>query len=141
MQNNMEVIHAAVRQFFITMGVNLDPLLGKSVFFNDRKGILWVRATSEELDLIEQIIRVLNVAPPQINIKTKFTEISQNDNRALGFDWYLGNILMGGGKSALGGGTAPSYQGQALNPANPEGVFPGSFWRARLFRNPAVMGS
>jgi hypothetical protein len=53
-QNNMEVIPCAVRQFFVTMGVNLDPLLGKSIFFNDRKGELFVRATPDELDLIEQ---------------------------------------------------------------------------------------
>lgn len=123
-QNNMEVIHAAVRQFFITMGVNLDPLLGKSLFFNDRKGILFVRATAEELDIIEQVIRVLNVAPPQIHIKTKFTEISQNDNKALGFDWYLGNMIVGN-KSALSGGTQPSYNGTPSF-ANPQGFFPGT---------------
>lgn len=123
-QNNMEVIHNAVRQFFITMGVNLDPLLGKSIFFNDRKGELWVRATTDELDLIEQIIQVLNVAPPQVNIKTRFTEISQNDNKALGFDWYLGNMLMGGGKLGAQGGSAPSYGG-APTAANPYGSFPG----------------
>src|SRR5690606_20945807 len=93
--------------------------LGKSVFFNDRLGELWVRATPDELDLIEQIIQTLNVAPPQVNIKTRFTEISQNDNKALGFDWYLGNISVGG-KSVLGGGTQPS-----LNGANPPStVFP-----------------
>lgn len=106
------------------MGVNLDPAVGKSIFFNDRKGELWVRATSDELDLIEQIIRVLNVAPPQVNIKTRFTEISQNDNKALGFDWYLGNMLMGGGKLGAQGGTAPSYGG-ARSAANPFGTFPG----------------
>lgn len=123
-QNNMEVIHNAVRQFFITMGVNLDPALGKSIFFNDRKGELLVRATADELDLIEQIIQVLNVAPPQVNIKTRFTEISQNDSKALGFDWFLGNILMGGGKLGAQGGTAPSYGG-APTAANPFGSFPG----------------
>jgi len=97
--------------------------LGKSIFFNDRKGELWVRATPDELDLIEQIIQVLNVAPPQVNIKTRFTEISQNDNKALGFDWYLGNLLVGG-KSLASGGTQPSLGG-APSAANPFGSFPG----------------
>ncbi|MGC3959313.1 MAG: hypothetical protein QM813_15635 [Verrucomicrobiota bacterium] len=60
--NNMEAISAAARLFFFNLGINLDIAQGKSVFFNDRKGILLVRATMEELDLIEQVIRVLNVA-------------------------------------------------------------------------------
>jgi len=119
--NNMEAVAAAVRQFFLTLGVNLDPALGKSVFFNDRKGILLVRATTDELDVIEKVIQVLNVAPPQVNIKAKFTEISQGDNKALGFDWFLGNTVVGG-KSVLSGGTQPS-----LNGANPPStVFPGN---------------
>jgi general secretion pathway protein D len=120
----MEVIHEAVRRFFVTMGINLDPAVGKSIFFNDRKGELWVRATPDELDLIEQILQVLNVAPPQINIKTRFTEISQNDNKALGFDWYFGNLIVND-KSVLSGGTQPSFSGVPTT-ANPGGVFPGS---------------
>lgn len=119
--NNMEAVAAAVRQFFLTLGVNLDPLQGKSVFFNDRKGLLLVRATTDELDVIEKVIQVLNVAPPQVNIKAKFTEISQGDNKALGFDWFLGNTVVGG-KSVLSGGTQPSLNG--ANP--PTTVFPGN---------------
>jgi general secretion pathway protein D len=122
--NNMEAVSAAVRQFFITLGVNLDPLEGKSVFFNDRKGVLLVRATLEELDIVEQVVQSLNVAPPQVNIKAKFTEINQNDNKALGFDWYLGNIIVGD-KGALSGGTQPTYTGQPST-ANPAGLFPGT---------------
>jgi len=131
-QYNMEQVHAAVRQFFITMGINLDPALGKSIFFNDRKGELWVRATADELDLIEQIIQVLNVAPPQVNIKTRFTEITQNDNKALGFDWYLGNMIVGG-KSVASGGTQPSLfngtdffpgTGNPLTDANATSILP-----------------
>jgi type II secretory pathway component GspD/PulD (secretin) len=63
---------------------------------------------------------VLNIAPPQINIKTRFTEISQNDNKALGFDWFLGNTILGGGRSAYSGGTQPSLNGAATGP------FPGA---------------
>lgn len=124
-QFSTEAVSAAARQFFFNLGINLDQALGKSVFFNDRKGILLVRATTEELDLIEQVIRVLNAAPPQVNIKTKFTEISQNDNKALGFDWFLGNISVGG-KSIASGGTQPTFTG-APSSANPSGNFPGNF--------------
>jgi general secretion pathway protein D len=121
--NNMEEVHAAVRQFFVTMGVNLDPAQGKMVYFNDREGSLYVKATDQELDDIEQIIRVLNIAPPQINIKTRFTEISQNDSKAIGFDWYLGNMIIGG-RSVASAGTQPSLNGQS-RPENIFGSFPG----------------
>jgi hypothetical protein len=71
-------IPSAVRKFFATMGVHLDPSVGKTVFFNDREVSLFVRATSEELDKIEQIIRVLNTPPPQVNIKVRWVEIPKS---------------------------------------------------------------
>ena len=116
-------INTLVRQFFVAMGVDLTP--PKNLFFNDREGSLVVRATMQDLDIIETAIQVLNIAPPQVNIKTKFLEVSQNDNRALGFDWYLGNVLMNNGSMGFQGGTAPSFSG-APSPANPSGIFPTS---------------
>jgi general secretion pathway protein D len=101
------------------------PGSGKALFFNDRTGILLVRASMEDLDIVEKAIQVLNVPPPQVQIEAKFTEITQSDAKALGFDWFLGNWLMHGGAIGAQGGTAPSYTG-APSPANPAGVFPGS---------------
>lgn len=123
--NSMEAVSMAVVNFFTTLGVNLDPLLGKSVFWNDRTGLLMVRATEQELDTIETAIQILNVTPHQVNIKAKFVEITQTDNRALGFDWFLGNVLMGGGDIGYQGGTAPSFGG-APSAGNPGGTFPGN---------------
>ncbi|MEI2723843.1 MAG: hypothetical protein V9H26_09975 [Verrucomicrobiota bacterium] len=126
--NAMESVSAAVRQFFTTMGVDLTTP-PKSVFWNDRKGQLLVYATMEDLDRIEQVIEVLNVAPPQVNIKVKFTEITQSDTRALGFDWFLGNMLMGNnGGAVASAGSAPSFQGTPST-ANPLGQFPGTSGR------------
>jgi general secretion pathway protein D len=121
----MSAYQTAVIQYFAAVGVDLSPTSGKNVFFNDREGSLLVRATSQELDVIEAAIQTLNVAPPMVNVKTKFVEVTQNDSKALGFDWYLGNFLMGGGAMGLQGGTAPSYTGSSSS-ANPEGTFPGS---------------
>ena len=110
----------------------------KALFFNDRTGILFVRATLSDLDVIEKAIQILNVAPPQVEIEARFAEINQTDSKALGFDWLLGNTLMGGGRLGLSGGSAPSYTGQpsAANPGSispvdgsqilPGGVFPGT---------------
>ena len=95
----------------------------KALFFNDRTGILLVRATASDLDIIENAIHALNQSPPLIDLEAKFAEITQTDNKALGFNWQLGNFLMGGGKVGVSGGTAPSFAGQPSQ-ANPLGAFP-----------------
>jgi general secretion pathway protein D len=94
------------------------------MFFNDRTGVLFVRATMDELDLIEEAIKALNLPPPQVKLESKFVEITQNDSKALGFDWLFGNFLMGGGNVGMQGGSAPSFAGNSTA-ANPSGVFPG----------------
>jgi general secretion pathway protein D len=119
----MALVQALVINYFRAEGVNLDP--PKNVFFNDREGSLWVRATTEDLDIIEAAIQTLNIAPPQVNIRVKFVEVTQNDTKALGFDWYLGNVLMGGQRIAASGGTQPTLTGTPTT-ANPLGTFPGN---------------
>ena len=125
--NSMERVSESAREYFQTLGVDLDPIRnpGKAFFFNDRQGMLVVRATLQDLDIIEAAIQVLNIVPPQVNIKSKFVEVSQDDTKALGFDWYLGNVLMNGGSIGAQGGTAPSFNGTPTA-ANPIGVFPGN---------------
>jgi general secretion pathway protein D len=116
-------LHEMVRAYFTAAGVSLtDP--GKSVFFNDRTGLLMVHASSQDLEIIQEAIETLNQAPPQISIDAKFAELSQEDTRALGFNWYLGNTLLNQGAIGVQGGTAPSYQGTGTG-ANPSGIFPG----------------
>ncbi len=114
-----------VHDFFLAAGVNLDP--PKSVFFNDRSGMLMVRATLQDLDTIEQAVQVLNISPPQVTIEAKIAEVTQNDNRGLGFDWFLGNSLLNRGAIGVQGGTAPSFGSPttSASAANPSGVFPG----------------
>jgi len=85
---------------------------------------LLVNATLQDLDNIENIIQVLNVIPHQISIKAKFVEITQDDSRALGFDWFLGGMLFGGNSVIGSGGSQPSYNG-VRSTANPAGSFPG----------------
>ncbi len=98
----------------------------RPMFFNDRTGVLFVRATMQELDLIDQAIQALNLPPPQVNLEAKFVEISQDDAKGLGFKWFLGNYLPGSGKIGMQGGSAPSYyNSSAISDANPTGVFPG----------------
>jgi beta-lactamase regulating signal transducer with metallopeptidase domain len=74
-QTPQEIVSATVRTYFQTAGVTLDP--PKSVIFNDRLGMLMVRATLADLDLIEQAVQVLNMAPPQVVIEVKFCEVPE----------------------------------------------------------------
>jgi len=108
------------------LGVNLMNPPGKAVFFNDRLGKLFVKATEQDLDTIERAIEMLNEVAPQVHIKARFIEVEQDDNKALGFDWYLGQFNMSGNGSVVGqAGTAPSLN-VPVTAANPLGAFPGN---------------
>lgn len=137
-------VQAIARDFFTAAGVDFGPLTatgapgerapaavpgvpggtGKQLYFNDRLGMLMVRATLQDLDIIEQAMQVLNMSPPQLTIEAKFAEVTQDDTRALGFDWFLGNYLLGGGVVGSGG-SQPSLNAPATR-ANPLGFFPGT---------------
>lgn len=125
--NALSNVNLLVREYFTAAGVDFGPVgipNGKSVFFNDRTGLLMVRASLQDLEIIQSAIETLNADPPQVTIEAKFAEISQGDSKALGFDWYLGNTTLGGGKVGMQAGTAPSFQGKPSS-ANPSGFFPG----------------
>lgn len=133
----MDQMQSIARQFFTTAGVDFN-IPGKQLVFNDRLGQLMVRATLQDLDIIEQAVQVLNMAPPQVTIEAKFAEITQTDSKALGFDWFLGNTLLRNGSMGLSGGSAPSYGSPSGSgsAANPSGVFPGPYATDPL--NPGV---
>lgn len=117
-------VSLAARNFFTTMGVNLQNPPGKSVFFNDRLGVLFVRATEDDLDVIERAIQTLNQIAPQVHIKSRFIEEQQTDANALGFNWYLGQFNVGGG--VVGQGGSSGSLNVPVSAANPLGTFPGS---------------
>ncbi len=62
------------------------------MFFNDRLGKLFVRATEQDLDTIERAIQALNQVPPQVHIKARFIEVAQTDNKAAGFRLVSGPV-------------------------------------------------
>ena len=123
----VEAITRALRDCFAKAGADLDAIKnpGKALFYNDRQGMLVVRATMQDLDIIEAVVQILSYAPPQINLKCKVVAVPQNDAKALGFDWYLGNMLMTNGSTGGPSGTSPSTNG-VPPAANPLGVFPGN---------------
>jgi general secretion pathway protein D len=125
--NGPGAIGPALLDFLAKAGVDLDPRKnpGNAFFYSERNGMLLVRGTLQDLDIIEQMLGVLNTTPPQVNIKVKFVEISQDDSKASGFDWYLGNVLLNTNSTGGQAGVAPSYSG-APTAANPLGAFPGN---------------
>ena len=114
----------AARTFFTALGVNLLQPVGKSVFFNDRLGLLFVKATESDLDTIERAIQAMNQVPPQVHIKARFIEVSQSDNAQLGFDWTVGQFKVG--KQVVAQGGNPGSLTVPVSTANPIGAFPGA---------------
>ncbi|MFV0338883.1 MAG: Amuc_1098 family type IV pilus outer membrane protein [Chthoniobacterales bacterium] len=65
---------------------------------------LIVRNTPQNVDLIDSLVDAAVGAPPtQVQVESKFIEITQNNLEELGFDWLLGPIAIGGGVYGSGG--------------------------------------
>jgi general secretion pathway protein D len=72
---------------------------------------LIVRNTQAAVDLIDTIVEgATGVAPTQVEIESKFVEISQNNLNELGFDWLLGPFSIGGGVYGDGGTRAGAQE-------------------------------
>ena len=79
--NGLGAITSALRDYLLQAGVDLDPMKhpGKALFYKDRQGMLLVRATMEDLDLVERLIDVMCSTPPQIMIQACFIEVSEQE--------------------------------------------------------------
>jgi len=70
-------VSAMARSLFSQLGLDLESPPGKSVFYGDRLGMLFVKATASDLDTIERAIQALNYVAPMIHIKARFLEVPQ----------------------------------------------------------------
>src|SRR5581483_3741782 len=102
-----------------------------SATFWPHPGVLIVRNTQDNLDMVDALVDQANASQPkQVEIESKFIEITQNNLKELGFDWLLGPFNIGNHKLFGSGGT--SGTGPAVNPADwpfvgPNGVPVGQF--------------
>jgi general secretion pathway protein D len=88
-----------------------------SATFWPHTGILIVRDTQDNLDMVDALVDQANASKPmQVEIESKFIEITQNNLKELGFDWLLGPFNIGNHKVFGAGGT--SVTSAAANPAN-----------------------
>src|SRR5438552_12063984 len=101
------------REFLESQGVPFPP--GASAHFLPQSSRLVVRNTVDNLELVDALVEQANVAgPKQVEIESKFIEITQNNLKELGFDWLLGPFNIGNNKVFGSGGT--SGTAPAANP-------------------------
>ena len=107
------------RQFLESQGVQFPP--GASANFVPGSSRLVVRNTADNLNLIESLVSAaMSEQPTQVEIESKFVEISQNNLKELGFDWALGPFSLGG--SGVYGGGGETITGSGGYPfVNPNG--------------------
>src|SRR5438132_1108077 len=103
------------KEFLEAQGVPFPE--GASANFLPESSRLIVRNTQDNLDLVDALVEQANVAvPKQVEIESKFVEITQNNLKELGFDWLLGPFKVGS-KGAFGSG-GTSGTGTPVNAAN-----------------------
>ena len=110
------------KEFLESQGVAFPA--GASANFLPQSSRLIVRNTQDNLDLVDAIVEQLNLAiPKQVEIESKFVEITQNNLKELGFDWLLGQFNIGNHRVFGSGGTSGTSPG--VNPADWPFVPPG----------------
>ncbi len=96
-------VRSTARDFLEGQGVQFPP--GASANFLPSSSKLIVRNTQENLDLVDTLVQnAQGSIPSQVEIESKFVEISQNNLKELGFDWLLGQFALPGGSGVFGGG-------------------------------------
>jgi type II secretory pathway component GspD/PulD (secretin) len=68
----------ALRSFLISRGVDLSDSSSTRFFYNDRTGILIVRANFQELHAIETALATLSIIPQQVMLQARLAEFSDD---------------------------------------------------------------
>ena len=110
-------------EFLKSRGVPFPP--GASANFLPGSSTLIVRNTPDNLGLVETLVQSeTSAAPSQIEIESKFVEVTQNNLKELGFDWLLGQFALPGGSGVFGGGG--TYGNQPNSSQNYPFNYPGT---------------
>jgi general secretion pathway protein D len=134
LSNDRQLVgRADARTMLLSMGVEFPP--DASATFWPHTGVLIVRNTQDNLDMVDALVDQANASQPkQVEIESKFIEITQNNLKELGFDWLLGPFNING-KVFGSGGT--SVNSPAANPAN----FPFVANGVPIGQNPVTSGN
>lgn len=91
------------KEFLESQGVQFPT--GASANFLPSSSRLIVRNTQENLDLVDALVESASgQSPSQVEIESKFVEVSQDNLKELGFDWLMGAFSLAGGSGVYGGG-------------------------------------
>ena len=104
---------SGAKDFLVANGVEFPP--GASANFLAATSKLIVKNTQANLDLIDVLVENQIMTPPsQVEIESKFLEVTQNNLKELGFDWLLGQMALPFGTGVYGGGGTEGF-GRAIN--------------------------
>ena len=104
---------SGAKEFLEASGVTFPA--GASANFLTSTSKLIVKNTQANLDIIDSLVEnSLTTPPTQVEIESKFLEVTQNNLNELGFDWILGQFAMAGGSGVYGGGGTEGF-GRTIN--------------------------
>jgi type IV pilus assembly protein PilQ len=102
----------------IVQAINLfvPPADGSDLMFDANTHILLAKNTRANIRAIEELMRAMDVVPPQVLIEARFISTSINDLRELGLDWTLNSPIVVGGtesqpRTQIAPGAAIGYAG------------------------------
>ena len=111
------------KNFLESQGITFPE--GASANYLPSSSRLIVKNTISSLESVDALVEAsIAERPTQVEIETKFLEVTQNNLNELGFDWLLGQFSLPAGSGIYGGGgtegfartiSAPSYP--MINPA------------------------
>jgi len=92
------------REYIRYVGVKTDTnsMTASQVFYNDTTGILLVRASLQDLEIIQQAIEVLNMGKAQVTIEAKYIEVTDKVAKELGLTWFTTAALQETNKGKVG---------------------------------------
>ena len=103
--NDRQLIgRADAKTYLASMGVAFPA--GSSATYFPQSSSMVVKNTADNLDFIDRLVEEAYAGgPKQVEIESKFIEITQNNLKELGFDWLLGPFNIGNHKVFGSGGT------------------------------------
>ncbi len=114
---------SGAREFLEAQGVTFPP--GASANFIASTSKLIIKNTQANLDLIDTLVETQMTAPPsQVEIESKFLEVTQNNLKEMGVDWLLGQFGMPFGSGIFGGGGTQGLASQGQIPSINANSFP-----------------
>ena len=124
---------SGAREYLEAQGVTFPQ--GASANFIASTSKLIVKNTQANLDLIDTLVETQLTAPPsQVEIESKFLEVTQTNLKEMGFDWLVGQFALPFGSGVYGSGGTQGL-GQSISANSFPFSNPGTTTSHRRFRH------